>query len=39
MSSRLAGLFVHCLHGDNNQGSLSGKDSIAVHAKNNKIDP
>ena len=28
MSSRLAGLFVHCLHGDDKQGSWSGKDSI-----------
>ena len=28
MLSRLVGLFVHCLHGDDNQGSWSGKDSI-----------
>ena len=28
MSSRLVGLFVHCLHGDDNQGSWYGKDSI-----------
>ena len=27
MSSRLDGLFVHCLHGDDNQVSWSGKDS------------
>ena len=33
MSSRLAGLFVHCLHGDDNQGSWSGKDSITSGAK------
>ena len=26
MLSRLASLFVHCLHGDDNQGSWSGKD-------------
>ena len=31
MSSRLAGLFVHCLHVDDSQGSWSGKDSITYN--------
>ena len=37
MLSRLVGLFVHCLHSDDNQGSWSGKDSIH-YVKSKRIE-